>query len=204
MKTLADVEAVVPQFSTEELIRLDQFVRQARLRKTESRGRSALDLPPLNLGQMLQPLGSREESFLVAAEVSTHAHHAAARTLASSLRNNGDRFALAPQTLAEFVHIVTDARRFTMPLTVPQALKRAQVWWDAADVDRVWPDESAISWFLAAMARHQLGRKRVLDTLLAGTRRSASITSLLTLNPADFAVFGDFTCVPLTLRAPQT
>lgn len=145
-----------------------------------------------------------DTSFLMAAEVSCHADHVTARTLASSLRQRGDHFALAPQMLAEFVHIVTDPKRFTAPLTMPQALERTQVWWDAPDVERVWPDESAVSWFLAAMAKHQLGRKRVLDTLLAGTFHSANITSLLTLNAADFAVFGEFTCVPLVAPTAQT
>ena len=140
-----------------------------------------------------------DTSFLVAAEVSCYSDHTAARTLASSLRQNGDHFALAPQAVAEFVHIVTDARRFTAPLTMPQALERARIWWDAADVDRVWPDESAVAWLSSAMTKHQLGRKRVLDTLLAATFRSANIKSLLTLNAAAFAAFGDFTCVPLAV-----
>jgi len=48
-----------------------------------------------------------DTSFLVAAEVTGHADHVAARTLAVSLRNQGDRFAVAPQALAEFAHIVT-------------------------------------------------------------------------------------------------
>ena len=138
-----------------------------------------------------------DTSFLVAAEVLGHADHVTARTLAVSLRTSGDRFALAPQVLAEFVHLVTDAKRFPAPLSLLQALERAQVWWDASDVDRVWPDDSAVSWFFAAMTKHRLGRKRVLDTLLAGTFRSAGLTSLLTLNAADFAAFGEFTCVPL-------
>jgi predicted nucleic acid-binding protein len=145
-----------------------------------------------------------DTSFLVAAEVAGHADHVVARTLASSLRIKGDRFALSPQVLAEFVHIVTDARRFASPLTMPQALARAQVWWDASDVERVWPDDSGVAWFFAAMTKHQLGRKRVLDTLLASTFRSAHVTSLLTLNPADFEVFGEFRCVPLAAPTVQT
>jgi predicted nucleic acid-binding protein len=52
-----------------------------------------------------------------------------------------------------------------------------------------------VKWFLEAMAKHQLGRKRVLDTMLAATYRSAGITSLLTLNGDDFTVFGEFSCV---------
>lgn len=145
-----------------------------------------------------------DTGVLVAVEVACHPDHAAARTLASSLRQDGDRFALAPQTLAEFTHIVTDPKPFSTPLTVPQALERAQVWWNASDVDRVWPDEKAVAWFFAAMNKHRLGRKRVLDTLLAGTFHGANITSLLTLNAADFALFGEFTCVPLTAPTAQS
>ena len=139
-----------------------------------------------------------DTTFLVAVEVTCHPDHAAARALAKTLRQNGDRFAITPQVVAEFVHIVTDGRRFSAPLTVAQALQRAQVWWDAKDVDRVLPSDETVTWFLAALARHRLGRKRVLDTLLAGTFRSADISSILTLNPADFAVFNEFACVPHT------
>jgi hypothetical protein len=63
MKTLADVEAVVPQFSAEELAKLERVVRQTRLKKTQGRGRSALELPALNLGQMLEPPGTRDEWY---------------------------------------------------------------------------------------------------------------------------------------------
>jgi len=47
------------------------------------------------------------------------------------------------------------------------------------------------------MRRHQLGRKRVLDTLLAATYRAAEVTSLLTLNAADFTVFDELAGVLL-------
>ena len=97
--------------------------------------------------------------------------------------------------MAQFVHIVTDSRRFSSPLTMEQALKRAEIWWNSRDVDWALPDERTVMWFLAAMAKERLGRKRLLDTLLAGTFRTAGISSILTLNPADFRVFGEFECV---------
>ena len=49
------------QFSTEELAELERFVRKARLTKVKGSGHSALDLPPLDLGRMLKPLGTRGE-----------------------------------------------------------------------------------------------------------------------------------------------
>lgn len=63
MSTLAEVEAAVPQFSAEQLAELEQFIRQTRLKKTQANGRSALDLPPLDLGRMLKPLGPRQEWY---------------------------------------------------------------------------------------------------------------------------------------------
>jgi hypothetical protein len=63
MSTLAEVEAVVSRFSPAELAELEQFVRQTRIEKTRGDGRSALDLPPLDLGRMLQPLGDREQWY---------------------------------------------------------------------------------------------------------------------------------------------
>ena len=63
MNPLAEVEAAVPQLSAEELAELERFVRNARLTKTKVGGRSGLDLPPLDLGRMLKPLGSRMEWY---------------------------------------------------------------------------------------------------------------------------------------------
>ena len=63
MSTLADVDAIVSQFPPSELAELEQFVRQARIEKTRGEGRSVLDMPPLDLGCMLQPLGDRERWY---------------------------------------------------------------------------------------------------------------------------------------------
>jgi len=61
----------------------------------------------------------------------------------------------------------------------------------------------AVTWFVEAMKRHRLGRKRVLDTMLAATYRSAGIRSIFKLNVADFEVFGEFACLgPLVVPSP--
>jgi hypothetical protein len=65
-------------------------------------------------------------------------------------------------------------------------------------VVQVFPDAAATSQFLAWLQQFSLGRKRLLDTLLAATYRQAGVNSLLTTNAADFAVFGTFICIPPT------
>jgi hypothetical protein len=61
MSTLHETQNIVAQFSPEELAEFERGVRQMRLRKTRSGCQSALDLPPLELGHLLEPLGTREE-----------------------------------------------------------------------------------------------------------------------------------------------
>jgi len=56
-----------------------------------------------------------DTGFLVAAEIIEHADHAAAQGVLARLMAAGDVIGIAPQVLAEFIHIVTDSRRFAKP-----------------------------------------------------------------------------------------
>ena len=136
-----------------------------------------------------------DTTFLVAAEVSGHNNHVASRSRLSALRSAGDDFAIAPQVLAEFVHVVTDAGRFSSPLSMDAALSRAETWWTSGEVRQVVPDAITMVEFFAWMRQYRLGRKRILDTLLAATYKTAGIASVLTINADDFAVFGHFQIV---------
>lgn len=136
-----------------------------------------------------------DTGFLVASEIVEHPDHADARGTLARLVTSGDTIAIAPQVLAEFIHIVTDPRRFEKPLDMTAARRLAGRWWSAREVMRVFPDDSATQLFLSWLEAFSLGRKRLLDTLLAATYRQAGIQSVLTTNQADFQVFGVFHCI---------
>jgi predicted nucleic acid-binding protein len=91
----------------------------------------------------------RDTGFLVAAEVTEHVEHTDARDTLARLLSAGDLIALAPQVLAEFIHIVTDPRRFAQPLDMTAARQLAEQWWTAREVVRVFPDDAATRQFLA-------------------------------------------------------
>lgn len=99
------------------------------------------------------------------------------------------RIVLVPQVMFEFIHVVTDPRRFEVPLSVPTALRRAEALWTASDVERVLPDTSVVSRTTALLQLHGLGRKRILDTALAATLEAAKVRHLATFNGSDFALF---------------
>ena len=134
-----------------------------------------------------------DTTVLIANELNEVPLHRQVRNhIALLCRERGTRFGLAPQVLQEFLHVATDPSRFQQPLTMEQALSRANFWWDASEVvhchinDNSW--QVAISW----IEKYSLGRKRILDTTLAATYHNCGIQSLATANPADFAVFGVF------------
>jgi len=143
-----------------------------------------------------------DTGFLVAVEHSEHAQHTVARQTLAGLLAAGDQLALAPQVVAEFMHVVTDSRRFVRPIDMATTNQLVQRWWTANDVTHVFPDIVATQQFLAWVKKFSLGRKRLLDTLLAATFHQAGIQSVLTTNPADFAVFGVFTCITATGPTP--
>jgi predicted nucleic acid-binding protein len=133
-----------------------------------------------------------DTSFLVAIEVLSHEDHKASQALFRKLLKAGDTFSLAPQILAEFIHVVTDPKRFSSPLSLEQAIERAELWWNASEIAHVFPTAESTLVFLGWLEEHKLGRKRLLDTLLASTLQGSGITSVLTLNAGDFAIFGTF------------
>ncbi len=133
-----------------------------------------------------------DTGFLVAAELVEHPEHVAAHATLARLLGSGDRVALVPQVLAEFIHVVTDSRRFRQPVEVGEARRVARKWWTAMEVDHVFPNPEATRQFLDWLDHLQLGRKRLLDTLLAATYYQGGIRSLLTTNPDDFRVFDCF------------
>ena len=136
-----------------------------------------------------------DTGFLVSVEVAEHPAHHSARCILQELRAAGHRFGLAPQVLAEFIHIVTDPKRFSQPLDMETALSRAELWWNSPEVTPLPPAVSAARYFFEWMRLHRLGRKRILDTLLAASFHEAGIRSILTTNERDFTVLGCFQCI---------
>ncbi len=82
-----------------------------------------------------------------------------------------------------------------MPPAATDAISRTEPWWQAAEVVRVFPDGNSLAGFFAWLRQYQLGRKRLLDTLLAASFRNAKVRGIIRNNTRDFEVPGDFDVV---------
>lgn len=139
-----------------------------------------------------------DTTFLVQLEIQeAAAHPAALAMLRREILGRDREAALAPQVLSEFIHVVTDPRRFERPLSMAQALAKANFWWNAREMERVFPQEQTVGQFLTWMGEHRLGRKRLLDTLLAATYYDNGVTRIVTSNARDYQVFGVFELIEI-------
>ncbi len=118
------------------------------------------------------------------------AHHRAVRgCFEREVREHGRRLGLTQQTLNEFLHVVTDSRRFEHPLPMAEALRLSRELWHRQDVERVMPTADVHDRLCELMKEFRLGRKRILDTALAAILEAAGVRRLATLNGRDFRIF---------------
>jgi predicted nucleic acid-binding protein len=116
--------------------------------------------------------------------------HAAVRELIQrEVRNEEGLLGLTPQVIHEFLHVVTDPRRFEAPVPMPLALRIARALWDSEEVVQLLPSSEVLPRVFELMESLRLGRKRILDTALAATLEAAKVWRLATLNPAEFRIF---------------
>jgi len=144
-----------------------------------------------------------DTDFLVAVEIRDHLFHKSADALLGSLLGEGHKLAVAPQILAEFVHVVTDSKRLKEPLSMEEALARAEHWWQAREVVRIYPEGDAVTTWIEWLRDHRLGRKRLLDTMLAASACTQGISSIVTNNETDFKIFGRFKILTYNQQANQ-
>jgi predicted nucleic acid-binding protein len=134
-----------------------------------------------------------DTSILIPLAIEEHPLHESSGDLFAQLAQSSDpRIAVAPLVLSEFVHAVADPKRFETPLSVPEAIEWVRTFIALPEVTVLMPEPEGISCWLRWMGDYRLGRKRVLDTLLAASLHTAGVSRLLTANPADFRVFGIF------------
>ena len=121
-------------------------------------------------------------------------HPANGRTLAAVQAETASNIALIFPSLVvnEFLHVVTDPRRFDPPLTMNEAMEWIEDFLRNPQVALIEPARMSMDQTLRWMRQFNLGRKRILDTHLAAVLHTGGVHRLMTSNPADFTIFGVF------------
>lgn len=116
-------------------------------------------------------------------------HGEVRRYLLGQLEQPNLTLVVTPGVLHEFVHIVTDGRRFDPPVSMAEALAIARLFLGRSNVECIGAGEAVLFEAFDLLERHRPGRRRIADTLLAATLLHHGVSALITCNPRDFAVF---------------
>jgi len=140
-----------------------------------------------------------DTSYLVGLAIREHPSHRACRRLfESEIVGKVGSTAIAAQALAEFCHVVTDPRRFERPFEMSEALEICEQWWHAEECRPAPVDSNAGALFVTWMHQHRLGRKHLLDTLLAATYHCLGVHRLASTNWRDFERYGAFDVIRIS------
>jgi predicted nucleic acid-binding protein len=116
-------------------------------------------------------------------------HELVRRNLLSHLQQPDVTLVVTPMILHEFVHVITDSRRFDPPVPMREALAAARLFLGHANVMCLAVSEESTLRAFDLLGRYRLGRKRIADTLFVATLFQHGVSELITCNPKDFTVF---------------
>ena len=133
-----------------------------------------------------------DSNILVQLALQDHPANVATIAAVQAETQRGNRLVFPSLVVDEFLHVITDARRFSPPLTMLEALDWVENFADNPAVSLLEPTPETLRQTLRWLREFKLGRKRILDTQLAAVLHTGGVRRLLTSNPADFAVFGVF------------
>jgi predicted nucleic acid-binding protein len=131
-------------------------------------------------------------NILVQLALAEHPRHTATRRIVDYETDRSESLVFPTSVLTEYLHVVTDNRRFTPPLTMSEALNSVEELLANPSVTVLESSLASARLTLSWVRQYRLGRKRILDTHLAAILHLNGVRRLLTSNPADFTIFGVF------------
>lgn len=128
-------------------------------------------------------------NILVQLAIADHPKHAATVDAVQAEVGRGSPLIVPSLIATEFLHVVTDAKRFDPPLTMAEALHWIEDILADINFSQLEPTCESLRQTFRWMRQFELGRKRILDTHLAAVLHTAGVHRLLTSNATDFAIF---------------
>ena len=116
-----------------------------------------------------------------------------ARDLYSKLaKDNSCQLAIYYNCFNEFLHVITNSRRFENPFTIKEALAVIDFWCDLENVTVLYPSDSSFKRAVTWMSIYSIGRNRINDTQMAACYAPQGVSKIITANPKDFEILECF------------
>lgn len=134
-----------------------------------------------------------DTTFLIDLEIKESPRHERAVEIFNKWREEKNSFlVIYGNVFNEFLHVITDAKRFVNPVPMETAIERCWYWIDHQRVKVVYSSDDSLKRLLLWMSMHELGRKRINDTTMAAVYAQEGVSKIITANPADFEILKTF------------
>ena len=134
-----------------------------------------------------------DTTFLIDLEIKEMPRHERAVEIFNKWREEKNSFlVIYSNVFNEFLHVITDAKRFVNPVPMETAIERCWYWIDHQRVKVVYSSDDSLKRQLLWMSMHELGRKRINDTTMAAVYAQEGVSKIITANPADFEILKTF------------
>lgn len=134
-----------------------------------------------------------DTTFLIDLEIKESPRHERAVEIFNKWREEKNSFlVIYSNVFNEFLHVITDAKRFVNPVPMETAIERCWYWIDHQRVKVVYSSDDSLKRQLLWMSMHELGRKLINDTTMAAVYAQEGVSKIITANPADFEILKTF------------
>lgn len=132
---------------------------------------------------------SLDTTFLIDLYWTDSPRHNKAVSFYKSLCEQEEEIIIYYNCFNEFIHVITDSRRFSNAFTMEEALEIVDTWCNLEKISVVYPFETSFSMAKAWLSIYDLGRNRLNDTNMAACYAQSGASKIVTANPADFRIF---------------
>lgn len=133
-----------------------------------------------------------DTNFLVDLDITVSPRHEKVLSILNNLGKSKSEIFITADVLLEYIHVVTDAKRFQNPFSVDMALERVNYINNHPHFTILYSDQDDFNLCMQWLKNHHLGRKRLTETMMAATYFNNGITELWTANAKDFEIFDCF------------
>lgn len=134
-----------------------------------------------------------DTTFLIDLEIiESPRHEQAVAIFKKWLKEKDSVLVIYNHVFNEFLHVVTDSKRFINPVPMEKAIEKCWYWIDQKRVRVVYSNDDSLKRSLLWMNMHKLGRKRISDTAMAAAYATAGVSKIITANPKDFENLNTF------------
>lgn len=118
--------------------------------------------------------------------------HKNAVQLFSKLSKEASKLLIFYNCFNEFIHVITDSKRFENAFSMKQALEIVETWCCMEEIQVIYPDDSSFTRERTWLNLYNLGRNRLNDTSMAACYAQYGVSKIITANPSDFKNFEIF------------